>query len=188
MSTCERGFAIRQERVLAVALVLLGVALALLATPASAGTAEVTIANRAFSPRTVTVEAVAGEPELPELHAHVNFVQSDEGLEHTVTFDDARSTVEPSGRLSPGQVYNVVLTHVGTFTYRCEIHPEMTGTVVVTAASTEPRRAGDEGSGATVAVLLGVGAVMAASAVAALLVVRRLRSTGRPATAGKSRR
>jgi plastocyanin len=179
---CERGFAIRQGRVPAVVLVLLGVALASAATPARAGTADVTIANRAFSPPTVTVEAVAGEPELPDLHAHVNFVQSDQGLEHTVTFDDQNFVVESSGRLSPGQVYKFVLTHTGTFTYRCEIHPEMTGTVVVTAASTDARIAGHEGSGATVAIVIVVGAVIVALAVATSLVVRRRWSGHRDAT------
>ena len=185
MWSCERGFAIHARRSSATvpfALTVLALAWAAVATPARAGTADVTIANMAFSPSAVTVQAAEGEPDFPGLHAHVNWVHSDQGVEHTVTFDDERSVATPSGRLSVGQVYNVVFERLGTFTYRCEIHPAMTGTVTVTAPATSARET-TRGSGGGISPALVAGAVVAVLAVAALFLVRRRRAPGpRPAT------
>ena len=182
VSTYERGTSTRREHAVAVALGLLAVTLSAVVTPAAAATAEVTIAGMAFSPETVTVEVTEGEAELPRAHAHVNFVMRDEGVEHTVSFDDRSLAAGSSGRLSAGQTYVLDFEEPGTFLYRCEIHPNMTGTVVVTSPAASARDQGDgdeDGSGTGVALLIVVGALAAATAVAAvllLLVVGRRRS------------
>jgi plastocyanin len=36
-----------------------------------------------------------------------------------------------SGAVAPGERYRRRFRHVGTFPYRCVIHPEMTGTIIV---------------------------------------------------------
>lgn len=196
MSTCERGTSTRRARAAAVVLALVGVALASVATPARATTAEVTIAGMAFSPETVTVELTEGEAELPESHAHVNWVMRDEGVEHTVSFDDRSVAVGSSGRLSTGQSYAAIFEEPGTFAYRCEIHPDMTGTVVVTApATSSPDEADGDGdaSGTGIGIVLVVAALAAGTAVAAVLLVwRARRPTGldergkRPTRSGRS--
>ncbi len=186
MSTCERGTSTRRGRAAALALALVSVTLASVATPARATTAEVTIAGMAFSPETATVELTEGEPELPDAHAHVNFLMRDEGVEHTVSFDDRSVLAGSSGRLSAGQSYTVVFEEPGTFLYRCEIHPHMTGTVVVTPLMAS-REEGDDsdGSGANVALLLAVAALAAATGAAAVLLVRRGSRTAGPRKPGK---
>jgi plastocyanin len=50
---------------------------------------------------------------------------------HTVTADNSSFS---SGRLAPGESFSHTFDTIGSFTYRCRIHPSMTGTVVVTAA------------------------------------------------------
>ena len=172
----------------AATLVALGaVALASLALPARADTAEVTMAGTAFAPETVTVQLSEGEPEQPAAHAHVNFVHRDEGVEHTVSFDDRSVAVGSSGRLAAGQTYTVIFEEPGNFLYRCEIHPNMTGTVVVTAPAASSRDEGDEeedGSGTSIGLLVAVAAAAAATGAGAVLLVRR-RRTPEPETAGR---
>ncbi|HWC11069.1 MAG TPA: hypothetical protein VG455_07595 [Acidimicrobiales bacterium] len=160
------------------------------ATPARAGTAEVPIADMAFSPETGTGEAEAGEPDFPAFHAHVNFLMRDEGVEHTVSFDDRALGVGSSGRLAAGQVYPVIIERVGTFTYRCEIHSTMTGTVVVTepAAATEPEGDVGGGSGTSVAVTVTVAVLVTVVAVAVLVLLRRRRAADAPRPARRSTR
>ena len=51
---------------------------------------------------------------------------------HTVTADDGAFD---SGQLKPGTNFSQTFTTPGTYTYHCEIHPQMTGTVVVTEAA-----------------------------------------------------
>ena len=51
---------------------------------------------------------------------------------HTVTADDGAFD---SGQLKPGATFSQTFTTPGTYTYHCEIHPQMTGTVVVTEAA-----------------------------------------------------
>jgi plastocyanin len=174
----------------------MGVALASVVTPARATTAEVTIAGMAFSPETVTVELTEGEAELPESHAHVNWLMRDEGVEHTVSFDDRSVAVGSSGRLSTGQSYTVIFEEPGNFAYRCEIHPDMTGTVVVTSPASSSRDETDpdgDASGTSIGIVLVVAVLVAATALAAVLLVRRARRpTGldkrdkRPTRSGRS--
>ena len=148
----------RSRLVAAVCFALTLLTVSLSGPPAVAGTAEVTIADMAFSPPTVQVEAVEGEPGQPGLHAHVNFAMRDPGVFHTVSFDDPSVVEQPSGSLATGQRYDAVITKTGTFTYHCEIHPAMKGTVVVARAATPPASASaeEDGSdnGAVVAVVV----------------------------------
>lgn len=160
----------------AVSSVLLVLAVCL-SPPASAGTAEVAIADMAFAPPTVQVEAVEGEPGAPGLHAHVIFTMQDPGVFHTVTFDDSSVVERPSGNLAAGQTYDAVITKTGTFAYHCEIHPAMKGSVVVARASTPPPGAeqeDDSGNGALIPiVVLAVGL----AGLGALILVWRSRNT-----------
>jgi plastocyanin len=47
---------------------------------------------------------------------------------HTVTADDGSFD---SGTLSPGTTFSQTFATAGTFTYHCNIHPQMTATVIV---------------------------------------------------------
>jgi plastocyanin len=48
-------------------------------------------------------------------------------LTHTTTSTDG----DWDGRVAPGDSFTRRFRRTGTFTYRCTIHPEMTGTIVV---------------------------------------------------------
>lgn len=157
-------------------LAAVGAVLGTQAFPARADTLEVTMANLAFSPESATVKMEPGEPAFPRPHAHVNFVQRDQGAVHTVSFDDRSVGVSSSGQLAAGQVFPVIIEREGTYIYRCEIHPTMTGTVIVTPVAPPPDEA-DDGSGTTIVLVMVVVTVLAA-AVAAFLVVRRRRAAG----------
>lgn len=162
---------------MAFAVALLGMALVSGVTPARADTADVRISNLAFNPETVTVEGSADDDGVSGVHAHVNWHMDDPGVEHTVAFDDP-SVASSSGRLAAGQVYNAVFEAPGTYTYRCEIHPEMTGTVVVRFSPGDQARDGGSGSGAAV---VAAAAAIAVATIAALLLLRR-RSSRRTAS------
>jgi len=84
--------------------------------PASA---TIRMANRAFSPSSVTIAAGGS----------VTFANADDRA-HTATgrgFD--------SGVLAPGARSRQVFRSAGTFSFLCSIHPEMRGTVVVRASA-----------------------------------------------------
>jgi plastocyanin len=51
---------------------------------------------------------------------------------HTVTADDGAFD---SGELAPGASFSQTFDTAGSFAYHCEIHPDMTGTIVVTEAA-----------------------------------------------------
>jgi plastocyanin len=57
------------------------------------------------------------------------------GAPHTVTADNGAFD---SGQLAPGASFSQTFTTPGTYTYHCDIHPRMTGTVVVTEAAAAP--------------------------------------------------
>ena len=88
------------------------------ATSAAVGGEEtVEIADLAFAPDELTV-AVGSE---------VTWVNNDT-VAHTATSDD---DVFDSGNLDEGQEFSFTFDEAGTFSYVCEIHPTMTGTIVV---------------------------------------------------------
>jgi hypothetical protein len=61
---------------------------------------------------------------------------------HTVTADDGSFD---SGNLAPGATFSQTFDTAGTFAYHCNIHPNMTGTIVVSdagqAAAAQPAAA-----------------------------------------------
>jgi plastocyanin len=103
--------------------VLALLAAALLAPAASAADHDVTIAGAAFEPETVTV--VVGDS--------ITW-SNDDGVSHSATADDGSFD---SGTLAPGDTAAVVFGSTGSFAYHCEIHPTMTGYVVVETAATD---------------------------------------------------
>jgi LPXTG-motif cell wall-anchored protein len=85
-----------------------------------AAKASVTIKDFSFGPSTITV------------HAGDTVTWVNEGpSNHTATAAGIFNT----GVLHAGQSASLVLTHTGTFSYRCSIHPFMRATVTVLAAS-----------------------------------------------------
>lgn len=78
---------------------------------------NINIANFAFSPATLTINA----------GTKVTWTNND-GMTHTVTSDNG---VFNSGNLSPNATFSYTFNSTGTFTYHCAIHTYMTGTVIV---------------------------------------------------------
>lgn len=133
-------------------------------TPAAPGApaitnASVTIANNAFTPASVTVN----------VGSTVTWANNDT-VTHTITADDGSFA---SGLVKKATGWSKTFTAAGTFTYFCEIHPDMTGTVIVKAAdgtapapvTTVPTATTTPAAAATGST--GSGAVSAASAGAA---------------------
>ncbi|MGE5594746.1 MAG: plastocyanin/azurin family copper-binding protein [Hyphomicrobiales bacterium] len=57
-------------------------------------------------------------------------------MPHTATSDAGVSPAFDTGMLQPGQSGSVTFNSAGTFTYFCQVHPNMHGTITVQAAST----------------------------------------------------
>ena len=106
----------------ALALLVAAFALAPGARDAHAADASVSIANFAFAPASVSVNA--GDT--------VTWTNNDAGVPHTATADGGAFN---SGTLASGASFSHTFTAAGTFAYHCNIHPSMTGTVVVTGAA-----------------------------------------------------
>jgi len=89
-------------------------------TTESAGGEEqrVEIADLAFDPETVTVTA----------GTTVTWVSADPNLPHTSNSEDE---VWFSGTLNEGDEFSFTFEEPGTFAYFCEVHPTMTGSIVV---------------------------------------------------------
>ena len=86
------------------------------------GPNEVYIANMAFSPSTLTVT----------VNTTVTWTNND-GIAHTVT---STTGLFDSGSIASKGTYSYTFTTAGTYSYKCNIHPTMTGTIVVNTAST----------------------------------------------------
>ena len=94
-------------------------------TPApSASPVAVKIANFAFSPQTITVTAGTA----------VKWTNTDQ-VAHTATASDNSFD---SGNLTQNQSWSHTFTKPGKYAYVCSYHPNMTGTVIVTAAAATP--------------------------------------------------
>jgi len=89
-------------------------------TPASVSDNTIIIKDMAFTPDTITVPA----------GAIVRWVNKD-SVTHSVVFSKD-SKINPSGVLRNGEGFSVRFYDAGTFPYYCGLHPEMTGTVIVT--------------------------------------------------------
>jgi amicyanin len=102
-------------------ILLLGSALMLPVTAARAADPEVKIDNFTFSPPQLTVKA----------GTTVIWVNEDD-IPHTVT-SSARAF--KSKALDSEDTYTFTFTTPGTYTYFCGLHPHMTGSIVVEAAT-----------------------------------------------------
>lgn len=89
-------------------------------TPVSVSDNTIIIKDMAFSPDTITVKA----------GSIVRWVNKD-SVVHSVVFTKD-SKINPSGVMRNGEGFSVRFYDAGTFPYSCGIHPEMTGTVIVT--------------------------------------------------------
>jgi plastocyanin len=132
---------IRVGRTTAFVLTLAFMALALGAMPARAVDQSVNISGLAFAPASVSVNV--GDT--------VTWTNNDAGIPHTVS---ANNGAFDSGQLSTGQTFSQTFNTAGTVAYHCNVHPQMTGTVVVAAAgggATTPAAGTTPASGATTA-------------------------------------
>jgi plastocyanin len=122
---------------LRVAAALMLVALAAVISLGSGGTvraqedAAVDIVDFAFDPSSITIEA----------GGTVTWTNAGD-VTHTVTADDGSFD---SGDLASGDTYSFTFDEPGTYTYFCEIHPNMTGEIVVTEAAGDDT--GDDDTG-----------------------------------------
>ena len=92
----------------------------MMATTVAYAPHRVSIANFAFRPANIKVRR----------GATVTWTNHDT-TSHTVTETDG-SRGPRSGILGAGKSYSFAFNMVGTFRYHCAIHPNMTGTVIVT--------------------------------------------------------
>lgn len=79
---------------------------------------RVEIADLAFAPAELTIAAGSS----------VTWVNADANLPHTATSDDE---VFDSGTLNEGDEFSFTFDEAGTFSYFCQVHPTMQGTIVV---------------------------------------------------------
>jgi len=82
-------------------------------------TPEVSIANNAFQPSTLTIE----------LGTTVTWTNN-QSTAHNVIFADFSSPL-----LEEGETYSLKFDKAGTYTYKCGIHPSMTGKIIVKPAA-----------------------------------------------------
>ena len=82
---------------------------------------NVSIVNSSFSPVTVTIK-VGGT---------VTWTNEDD-MNHTVTADATTTESLNSILLSKGTTYSYIFNKAGTYTYHCQVHSTMTGTIIVT--------------------------------------------------------
>jgi plastocyanin len=87
--------------------------------PQAVATDKVSIADMAFTPAAIKVK----------VGTTVTWTNND-SIAHTVTADSGSGP--DSGNLDPGKSYSFTYKTAGTFSYHCNIHPDMTGTVQVT--------------------------------------------------------
>lgn len=114
---CVRG----RAALLAGALAALGVVALLLGSGMRGVAAQVEA--------TVAIVDFAFDPALTGVAVGDTVTWTNYGAEHhTVTADDSSFT---SGDLAPGESFSATFAASGSYTYRCRIHPSMTGTVVV---------------------------------------------------------
>ena len=94
------------------------VAAGLIPTLAQAGSSKVTIDNYTFGPARLVIHS--GDT--------VTWFNHD-SMPHTASALDGQSF--DSGAVDPGGSWSFVFTKVGSYQYRCAIHPDMHGEIVV---------------------------------------------------------
>jgi len=77
------------------------------------------------------VQSVGPMPDLRLVAGEEAEFRNDDDVPHTFTADGG---LFDSGRVAPGDVFRFSFPAAGELTYHCEIHPSMTGRVVVTAS------------------------------------------------------
>lgn len=102
------------------AAILMVLAAFLFSRPADAASSAVTIQNFAFSPTPLTIQ----------VGSTVTWTNQD-GVAHTTSSDDGSAVSWDSGAISQGGSFSMTFSQAGTFTYHCNIHPYMHGTIVV---------------------------------------------------------
>jgi plastocyanin len=99
---------------------------------AACGSVATSGASSGSSSNTITIKGFAFGPA--SLHVTkgttVTWTNND-GTTHTTTADKSDPQTWDSGNLTPNTSYAVVFTKAGTYSYHCDIHNYMTGTVVV---------------------------------------------------------
>lgn len=90
------------------------------AADASGKTATVHMSDFSFKPATLTVQA-----------GNTVVFQNDDDATHNVTADAFKS-----GDIGGGKSWKYTFTAAGTYAYVCTYHPNMKGTITVTAAAT----------------------------------------------------
>jgi amicyanin len=90
-------------------------------TPEASAASTVEISNFAFAPASITVKKGTA----------VTWTNKD-SVSHTVTPDEETMAFEGSELLAKDESYQFTFETAGTYTYHCQPHPQMKGTVIVT--------------------------------------------------------
>ena len=91
--------------------------------------AEVTVQAPAEAAAEIVISGFSfGEPITVAVGETVK-IRNDDGAPHTWTSDDG---LFDSGTLGQGEEFTFIFDEPGEFSFFCEIHPEMTGTITVT--------------------------------------------------------
>ena len=93
-------------------------------TAAPPGSTSVTIAGGAS---TQTTSAFGANPLTIAVGTTVSWANND-NTTHTTSADGSQWS---SGNIAPGGRFNFTFASAGRFTYHCQIHPNMVGTIVV---------------------------------------------------------
>src|SRR5262245_59022418 len=93
-------------------------------TPAPVGSTTVNIASGAS---TQTTTAFGQNPLTIPVGTTISWLNGD-NTAHTAAADGSQWS---SGNIAPGGRFNFTFASTGRFTYRCQIHPNMVGTIVV---------------------------------------------------------
>src|SRR5262245_43770246 len=124
----------------AIAIPAVGLARMLGSQDVGAADVAVTIMNFAFQPTPRTIP----------LGTTVVWTNQDTAP-HTATSDPGSAFTFDTGMLQKGQAGRVTFTMAGTFAYHCTVHPNMHGSITVTAGTAAPSAAAPSAPAATTA-------------------------------------
>lgn len=92
---------------------------------------------RAQTPQQITIQSYVFQPATLTIPVGTRVTWTNlDAVDHTATSDTGSALSWDSGPLAQGQSSSVTFTRPGTFTYHCNFHPFMMGTIVVQAAGT----------------------------------------------------
>jgi plastocyanin len=128
-----------RSRILKLSLVLLPAFLSCGVEPVGPGTPAPThdvaiqegaedLGPNAFSPNDKVI-SLASQATVTWHNADLGFYGGGAGTDHRLVSDD--DTTFDSGNLSPNGTFSATFTAPGTYTYHCDYHEDMTGTVTV---------------------------------------------------------